>query len=86
MDHAANESNHDKIFNRFLKCDTVLIESFYKDEDKEFAEKNFHSYASESGKIMKRAKVKEAIPVHFSRKYEKEEIDELIVQFKKAKE
>jgi ribonuclease Z len=85
MDHAANKSNHDLIVNRFVNCDTVFIESFYKDEDKEFAEKNFHSYASESGKIMMKANVKEAIPVHFSRKYEKNEIEELITQFENAK-
>lgn len=86
MDHAANESNHNSIIKRFQNCDKVFIESFYTDDDVELAKKNYHSYASESGKVMKRAKVKEAIPVHFSRKYEESEIEELIVQFKKAKE
>ena len=42
---------------------------FDKDEDKEFAEKNYHSHASKSGELMKACNVKKAIPVHFSRKY-----------------
>ncbi|WP_159023134.1 peptidase [Formosa sp. L2A11] len=85
MDHAANAENHKKIKNRFFKCDHVFIECFYKDEDKQFASSNYHSYASMSGQIMKACEVKKAIPVHFSRKYGTEEIEELLIQFEKAK-
>lgn len=85
MDHAANPENHLKIKNMFSFCDEVYIECFYKDEDKDFATKNFHSYASKSGEIMKACKVKNAIPVHFSRKYKEEDIEELIQQFEEAK-
>lgn len=86
MDHAANEANHYLIKKRFLMCDKVFIESFYKDEDIQNAKKNFHSSASESGRIMKLAKVKEAIPVHFSRKYDESDLEQLICQFKEAYE
>lgn len=72
-------------FNYICDCDEVYIECFYKDEDKEFAEKNYHSYASMSGQIMKECGVENAFPVHFSRKYKKEEIEELIAQFERAK-
>lgn len=81
MDHLANKENHAKIMNHFFACRKVFIECFYKKEDKQQAELNFHSYSSMSGKVMYEAKVEEAIPVHFSRKYEKDEIIELINEF-----
>jgi len=84
LDHAANEQNHSKIKRKFTGCDEVYIECFYKDEDKEFAEKNYHSYALKSGEIMKACGIKNAIPVHFSRKYEERDIQELLEQFNKA--
>ncbi|WP_299213945.1 peptidase [uncultured Aquimarina sp.] len=85
LDHTANEENHSKIKRTFSGCDEVYIECFYKDEDKEFAEKNYHSYASKSGKIMKACDIENAIPVHFSRKYEEQDILELVEQFNKAR-
>lgn len=82
MDHAANESNHEKIKALFTNCDKVFIESFYKAEDQEFAKANFHSYSTASANIMKACKVEIAIPVHFSRKYKEEEIAVLLEEFK----
>lgn len=84
FDHAAHEENHSKIKQLFLECDTVLIETFYKDEDKEKALLNYHSYASQSGKIMFKSRVKKAIPVHFSRKYTEEDISQIELDFTKA--
>ncbi len=81
MDHAANEENHLKIKKLFFKCKKVFIESFYKNEDKELAVLNFHSYANMSGKIMKECEVENPIPVHFSRKYTENEVQELINEF-----
>ena len=81
MDHAANEANHQAIQSLFSNCNTVFIESFYKEEDKEFAKLNYHSYSTESAKIMKICQVKKAIPVHFSRKYKSEEIEILMKEF-----
>jgi len=84
LDHAASDENHDKIKELFSNVDTVYIESFYKNSDKSFAEDNFHSYSVASGEIMKICNVKEAIPVHFSRKYKEEDVEELISEFKDA--
>ena len=81
MDHAASEINHQKIKGHFFRCRQVFIESFYKEEDKELAELNYHSYSKMSGRIMKEALVQQAIPVHFSRKYTEAEIEELISEF-----
>lgn len=84
MDHAAHSENHQKITQHFKGCRQVLIESFYKNEDCEFATVNFHSYAAMSGKVMREAQVKEAIPVHFSRKYKQADIDCLLTEFQTA--
>lgn len=81
MDHAANEENHSKIREHFFKTRNVFIESFYKKEDREHAELNYHSYSSMSGKIMRQTQVKEAVPVHFSRKYTADNIQLLIEKF-----
>ena len=85
MDHATTQQNHQKIKNKFFGCNELYIECFYKDEDKEFAKKNYHSYASMSGFIVKECEVEKAIPIHFSRKYNAEEIEELVKQFEDAK-
>ncbi|MFK7115559.1 peptidase [Flavobacterium oreochromis] len=81
MDHAANPSNHDKIQERFQNTNTVYIECFYKNEDQAQAEMNFHSFSKASAAIMKRSKVKNAIPVHFSRKYKEEDIQMILQEF-----
>ncbi|WP_103072534.1 MBL fold metallo-hydrolase [Aquimarina sediminis] len=84
LDHSANTENHLKIKEHFSNTRKVFIESFYKDEDKELAVIHYHSYASMSAKVMKDSSVKEAIPVHFSRKYNENEIEELITEFNLA--
>ncbi|OWP77090.1 MBL fold metallo-hydrolase [Flavobacterium oreochromis] len=81
MDHAASPSNHDLIYSSFKECDTVYIESFYKAEDQLQAQLNYHSYSSESARIMKKCKVKKAIPVHFSRRYNEEDIRMVLREF-----
>jgi ribonuclease Z len=81
MDHAATPENHALIMEHFHACDLVLIESFYKAADKAFAEANFHSYSTQSGRVMRAAKVKKAVPVHFSRKYIEPDLEELLAEF-----
>ncbi|MCP4136204.1 MAG: peptidase, partial [bacterium] len=84
MDHGANKENHEKIKNLFHGCDTVFIECFYNENDKEYAKLNLHSYSKESGKIMKEASVEKAIPVHFSRKYDEHERELLLMEFENS--
>ncbi len=84
MDYAPNAENHTKIKALFSFCDKVFIESFYKLEDKKFAESNSHSYSQASGRIMRECGVKDAIPVHFSRKYREEDVEVLIREFEEA--
>ena len=84
MDHAPSVENHQKIKKHFYGCNTVLIESFYKNEDQHFAILNYHSFAKMSGTIMKESAVKHPIPVHFSRKYSEEDIKILTHEFFEA--
>lgn len=84
MDHAVCEDNYEKIKTVFKKADMMYIETFYKDEDQEFAKINYHSYASASGKIMNECNVKEAIPIHFSRRYVESDKLEIETAFYKA--
>ncbi|WP_312301982.1 peptidase [Chryseobacterium sp.] len=84
MDHAASEENYEKIKTVFEEVDLVYIESFYKDSDQDFATLNYHSFASASGKIMNECKVKEAIPIHFSRRYTETDQEEIETAFYKA--
>ncbi len=84
MDHAADENNYEKIKTVFKGADMVYIETFYKDEDREFAVSNHHSFASASGKIMKECEVKEAVPVHFSRRYTESDRLDIETAFYKA--
>ncbi|MFT4760375.1 MAG: ribonuclease Z [Paraglaciecola sp.] len=84
MDHAANADNHLKIKSLFQNCDKVFIESFYKAADIEMATTNFHSYSMASGQIMRECEVREAIPVHFSRRYEAADLELLRAEFEQA--
>lgn len=84
MDHAVDEDNYQKIKTVFNQADRVYIETFYKDSDQEFAKINYHSFASASGKIMNECKVKEAIPIHFSRRYTENDQQEIETAFYKA--
>ncbi|CAD0223779.1 Metal-dependent hydrolases of the beta-lactamase superfamily III [Chryseobacterium sp. JV274] len=84
MDHAAEENNYEKIRTVFGGADLVYIESFYKDTDQEFAKINYHSFASASGKIMNECQVKDAAPIHFSRRYTERDQEEIETAFYKA--
>lgn len=84
MDHLASSANHEKIINTFQHADQVFIETYYLNEDKELALQNRHSYAQASAEVMRKAGVKNATPVHFSRRYEEEEILRIQQQFKMA--
>ena len=84
MDHAVDEDNYKKIKAVFNNADKVYIETFYKDTDQEFAKINYHSFASASGKIMNECKVKEAVPIHFSRRYTENDQLEIESAFYKA--
>ena len=83
MDHAASPENHRRIQSLFQDCDKVFIECFYQAADKEMAAANFHSYSTESARIMRESAVKLAIPVHFSRRYEAKDLEIIKAEFQK---
>lgn len=84
MDHAVDEDNYKKIKTVFHQADRVYIETFYKDADQGFAKTSYHSFASASGKIMNECEVKEAVPIHFSRRYTENDQQEIETAFYKA--
>lgn len=82
MDHAAIAGNHRKILATFQDADEVYIETYYLNQDRELALQNRHSYAAASAEIMRKAGVKNAIPVHFSRRYDETQIAIIHEEFK----
>jgi ribonuclease Z len=84
MDHLGSAANHEKIMKTFQNADQVFIETYYLNEDKALALQNRHSYAQASAEVLRKAGVKNATPVHFSRRYTEEEIQIIQHQFKVA--
>lgn len=72
MDHLACESNHKIMAELFHKADELVIEGFFRECDRDYALRHFHSTAYESGKIARIAQVKKLTLVHHSRRYQKE--------------
>ncbi|MBK9448947.1 MAG: peptidase [Bacteroidetes bacterium] len=70
MDHAATETNFERIRGLCEHADEVYIEAYYSMDDAEMALKNKHSMAGMSGKVLREAGVKKAVPIHFSRRYQ----------------
>lgn len=73
MDHAATEANFKHIRSLCQDADEVYVEAYYMMEDIEMATKNNHSMAGMSAKVLREAGVKQAFPIHFSRRYQDEE-------------
>lgn len=72
MDHAASAANHRLIADHMRDVDQLIIECYYRHEDLELADANAHSTAVRSGQAARLAGAKEALPLHFSRRYNAE--------------
>ncbi len=70
----------EEMVNFAKNCDLLIHESTYKDEDKDKAEKNFHSTSSDAGRIAKQANVDKLVLTHISTRYK--ETDDLLKQAK----
>jgi ribonuclease Z len=80
MDFLADAANEAKISDLFYEADQVMIEAYYRQEEWELAVKNYHSTASRSGEIARKAKIKEAIPIHFSRRHHSAEANQALME------
>jgi len=69
MDHLASKSNHNKLIKLWQDADEVIIEGFFRDCDKEYAQKHHHSTVKESGNVARLANAKKLTLVHHSRRY-----------------
>ena len=72
MDHLACEANHQVLEFLFKDADEVIIEGFFRECDRDYALRHYHSTAYESGKLARRANAKKLTLVHHSRRYQKE--------------
>lgn len=70
MDHAATEANFERIRGLCRDADEAYIEAYYSLDDAEMAQRNKHSMAGMSGRVLREAGVKKAVPIHFSRRYQ----------------
>lgn len=79
MDHRICEENHQNIKTLFVGADLVYMEAYYREEEREFADKNNHSTAYQSGFVARQAGIKQLVPVHFSRRYQQGEEKEALL-------
>jgi ribonuclease Z len=77
MDHLASVGNHRKLIKLWKNADEVIIEGFFRDCDKQYANKHFHSTVTESGNVARLANAKKMTLVHHSRRYFTE-LDDLL--------
>lgn len=80
MDHAPTPENHAKVIQLLKGCDELYIEAYYKHEDLEMAIHNQHSTAKFSGELARKVGARRVFPIHFSRRYQTEEMIEEVVQ------
>lgn len=76
MDHLACNKNHEIMKRFFHKANELVIEGFFRDCDRDYALRHFHSTAYESGNLARQAQVNKLTLVHHSRRYHSE-IDDL---------
>lgn len=76
MDHMANESNHKKMIELWKNADEVIIEGYFRDCDRPYALRHYHSTVKESGKVARLSGAKKMTLTHHSRRYLKE-LDDL---------
>lgn len=77
MDHQASENNHQKIIELCQGVKELYIECYYKHSEKDLAWKNHHSTAFASGQVARKANAQKVIPLHFSRRYDLADIEEM---------
>ena len=72
-DVAGHEDNRRRLISFLQEADLAFIEAVFLDEDREHAERKAHLTATESGALAREARVKMAVPFHFSTRYFPEE-------------
>jgi ribonuclease Z len=72
MDHLACDRNHQVMREFFKNANELVIEGFFRDCDRNYALKHFHSTAYESGHLARTAGVEKLSLVHHSRRYQSE--------------
>jgi ribonuclease Z len=68
-DVAGHENNQRQLIPFLHDADIAFIEAVFLDEDREHAERKAHLTATQAGSIAHAARVKTAVPFHFSTRY-----------------
>ena len=74
MDHAPTPENHAKVVQLLKGVNDLYIEAYYKHEDIALALYNQHSTAKLSGELARKTGAQRVFPIHFSRRYQTEEM------------
>lgn len=69
MDHLPCKKNHATMASLFEGVDELIIEAFFRDCDRNYALRHYHSTAYESGNFARKAKAKRLTIAHHSRRY-----------------
>jgi ribonuclease Z len=68
-DVAEHDDNRRRLISFLCDADVAFIEAVFLDEDRDHAERKAHLTAARAGSIARAARVKNAIPFHFSARY-----------------
>jgi len=77
MDHQASKENHQRIIELCKNVEELYIECYYPNSEKDLAWKNHHSTAYFSGEVARKAQAQKVIPMHFSRRYKGQDVEDL---------
>lgn len=69
VDAIGSEDNRRRIIEIVRGSDTLFIEAYFLDRDRDRAKKRYHLTAKEAGRLAKEAGVVKMVPFHFSPKY-----------------
>lgn len=81
LDHAISDSNRAAIRTLLRGADRVYIESYFLERDRALALKKAHSCSVASARTLSGLAIREVYPIHHSRKYSEEEIEQLRAEF-----
>ena len=81
LDHAITEANHQAIQSLFRDADAVYIESYFLEKDRDMALRKAHSTAVASARALSGIGIRQAYPIHHSRKYSEAEVLRLHKEF-----
>lgn len=69
MDHVPSPENHKKLVRLWKDATTAVIEGYFRECDRPYALRHYHSTVKDSGRVAREAGVERLILTHHSRRY-----------------